>query len=67
MQSWHATVLATFVSFGFGGAAQTLYAQAKPPIYLISEIEPIDIDIYMKRLGPRPGEKRAKRDDGNDR
>jgi uncharacterized protein (DUF1330 family) len=53
MQSWHATVLATFVSFGFGGAAQTLYAQAKPPIYLISEIEPIDIDIYMKEYASK--------------
>jgi uncharacterized protein (DUF1330 family) len=54
MKSWHATTLATFVSFGLGGGAvHTLYAQAKPPVYLVSEIEPADVDIYTKEYASK--------------
>ena len=54
MKPWHAVALATFASFGLGGVAvHTLYAHAKPPIYLVSEIEPVDVDVYMKEYASK--------------
>jgi uncharacterized protein (DUF1330 family) len=39
--------------FGLGVVAvQGLHAQAKPPIYYIAEIEPTDLDAYMKDYAP---------------
>jgi uncharacterized protein (DUF1330 family) len=50
----HAKVaLAMFVGFGFGaGAVQGLHAQAKPPAYVISEIDVTDADAYAKEYVP---------------
>jgi len=54
MRTCHATILVSFVSFGLGaGAVQVLYAQARPPVYLVSEIEPTDIDFYMKEYASK--------------
>ena len=33
-------------------AVQGLHAQAKPPIYYIAEIEPTNLDAYMKDYAP---------------
>src|SRR5690349_17992671 len=42
-------VLAMLIGFGLGaGAVQGLHAQAKPPAYVISEIEVTDADAYAK-------------------
>lgn len=39
--------------FGLGVVAvQGLHAQAKPPVYYIAEIEPTDLDAYMKDYAP---------------
>jgi hypothetical protein len=39
--------------FGLGVVAvQGLHAQAKPPIYYIAEIEPTNLDAYMKDYAP---------------
>jgi uncharacterized protein (DUF1330 family) len=41
---------------GFGLGAITVYglrAQAKPPVYLISEIDVTDVDAYMKEYVPK--------------
>jgi uncharacterized protein (DUF1330 family) len=41
--------LAMFIGFGLGaGAVQGLHAQAKPPAYVISEIDVTDADAYAK-------------------
>jgi uncharacterized protein (DUF1330 family) len=52
MKTQYAVVLAV-VGFGLGaGAVQGLHAQAKPPVYLISEISVTDADAYAKEYGP---------------
>lgn len=50
----HAKVaLAMLVGFGLGaGAVQGLHAQAKPPAYVISEIDVTDADAYAKEYVP---------------
>jgi uncharacterized protein (DUF1330 family) len=46
--------LAVVAGFGLGAVAvQGLHAQAKPPVYYISEIEPANADTYMKDYAPR--------------
>ena len=46
-------VLALVAGFGFGAVSvQTLHAQAKPPAYVISEIEVTNPDAYAKEYVP---------------
>lgn len=45
--------LAMLVGFGLGaGAVQGLHAQAKPPAYVISEIDVTNADAYAKEYVP---------------
>jgi len=45
--------LAMLASFGLGAVAvQSLHAQAKPPVYYISEIDVTNIDAYTKEYAP---------------
>jgi uncharacterized protein (DUF1330 family) len=48
------SVVAAFVAgIGVGGAAlQTLHAQAKPPVYLVTEIDVTNVDAYTKEYVP---------------
>jgi len=46
--------LAAIASAVLGAAAvQTLHAQAKPPIYQITEIDVSNLDAYMKEYAPK--------------
>jgi uncharacterized protein (DUF1330 family) len=46
--------LAAIVSAALGAAAvETLYAQAKPPIYQITEIDVSNLDAYTKEYAPK--------------
>jgi len=46
--------LAAIAGAMLGAAAvQTLHAQAKPPIYQITEIDVSNLDAYMKEYAPR--------------
>jgi uncharacterized protein (DUF1330 family) len=46
--------LAMAASAAIGAAAvQTLHAQAKPPLYAISEIDMTNADAYLKEYAPR--------------
>jgi uncharacterized protein (DUF1330 family) len=45
--------LALLASFGLGAAAvQGLRAQAKPPVYIVSEIDVTNVDAYTKEYVP---------------
>ena len=46
--------LAVIAGFGLGAASiQALHAQAKPPVYTISEISITNNDAYMKEYAPK--------------
>ena len=46
--------LAMIAGAVFGGAAiQALHAQAKPPIYVVTEIDPSNLDSYLKEYAPK--------------
>ena len=46
--------LSMLAGIGVGAAAvQTLHAQAKPPIYRVSEIAITDVDAYTKEFAPK--------------
>jgi uncharacterized protein (DUF1330 family) len=54
MKTQHAVLLALVSGFGLGGVAvQGLHAQAKPPVYYISEIEVTNADGYTKEFAPK--------------
>jgi hypothetical protein len=49
MKTHYTVTLAMLAGFGLGAVAvQGLHAQAKPPVYYIAEIEPTNLDAYMK-------------------
>jgi uncharacterized protein (DUF1330 family) len=49
MKMYFPVALAMFTGFGLGAVAvQSLHAQAKPPVYYISEIDVSDPDAYGK-------------------
>ena len=51
MKIGHAVAFATLVGAAFGGLAiQALHAQAKPPAYLVAEIDVTDADLYKQYL-----------------
>src|SRR5439155_4013405 len=54
MKTHHTVTLAMLAGFGLGAVAvQGLHAQAKPPVYYISEIAVTDLDGYLKEYAPK--------------
>ena len=54
MKARYILAIAMLAGASLGGAAiQGLHAQAKPPVYYIAEIEPDNMEIYMKSYAPR--------------
>jgi uncharacterized protein (DUF1330 family) len=53
MKNKYAVPVAILAGIGVGAAAvQTLHAQAKPPVYVVSEIEVSNVDAYIKEFVP---------------
>jgi uncharacterized protein (DUF1330 family) len=53
MKTQYAVALAIAAGFGLGVVAvQGLHAQAKPPVYTVTEIDVKDVDAYMKEYVP---------------
>ena len=54
MKAYAAVGLALLAGLGVGAiAVQGLHAEAKPPVYLIAEIDVTDLDAYMKEFAPK--------------
>ena len=54
MKTHHTVAIAMITGVGLGGAAiHGLHAQAKPPVYQITEIDVADQEGYMKEYTPR--------------
>ena len=54
MKTRYAVALAVVVGFGLGAiTVQSLHAQAKPPVYQISEIDVTNQEAYVKEYVPR--------------
>jgi uncharacterized protein (DUF1330 family) len=54
MKTRHTVALAVIASFGLGAVAiEGLHAQAKPPIYYITEIDVTNQEAYMKEYAPK--------------
>jgi uncharacterized protein (DUF1330 family) len=53
MKTRYAVTLAMVAGMGIGAAAvQGLHAQAKPPVYLVTEIDVSNADAYVKEYAP---------------
>ena len=53
MQKQVSLALAVLAGVGIGAAAvQTLHAQTKPPVYVVSEIDVSNVDAYTKEFVP---------------
>jgi len=54
MKTHYTVTLAMLAGFGFGAVAvQVLHAQAKPPIYQITEIDVLNQEAYLKDYAPK--------------
>jgi hypothetical protein len=54
MKTRYTVVLLMIAGAALGGAAiEGLYAQAKPPVYLVTEIDVTDPDAYAKEFAPK--------------
>jgi uncharacterized protein (DUF1330 family) len=54
MKNWYAIALALFIGIGIGATAiHALYAQSKPPAYVIGEIDVLDQDGYAREYQSR--------------
>ena len=54
MKTHYAIALAMLAGFGLGTVAvQGLHAQAKPPVYQVTEIEILDPEAYSKDYVPK--------------
>jgi uncharacterized protein (DUF1330 family) len=54
MKTHYTAAIAMVAGFGLGAVAvQGLHAQAKPPVYNITEIEPANMETYVKDYVPR--------------
>jgi uncharacterized protein (DUF1330 family) len=54
MRTYFKVTLALVAGIGAGAAAiEALHAQAKPPIYIIGEIDVLNQDAYMKEYVPK--------------
>jgi len=53
MKTQYALALAVAAGFGLGAiAVQGLHAQAKPPVYVVAEIDVSNLDAYVKEYAP---------------
>lgn len=53
MKTHYTVALAMVAGFGLGAVAvQGLHAQAKPPVYTVTEIDVTNVDAYMKEYVP---------------
>jgi hypothetical protein len=53
MKTRYTVALSMLAGAALGGAAiQGLHAQAKPPVYTVSEIQITDLDAYLKEFAP---------------
>ena len=53
MKTCYTVGLSMLAGIGVGAVAvQTLHAQAKPPVYVVSEIDVTDVDAYAKEYLP---------------
>ena len=53
MKTRFAVVLSTLAGIAVGAVAvQGLHAQAKPPVYTVSEIQITNLDAYLKEFAP---------------
>ena len=53
MRTIHTMTLVLLAGIGIGAAAvQTLHAQAKPPVYTVTEIDVSNIEAYVKDYAP---------------
>jgi uncharacterized protein (DUF1330 family) len=54
MKTHYSVTLAMLAGFGLGAiAVQGLHAQATPPVYQVVEIEPSDMETYLKDYVPK--------------
>lgn len=54
MKAHYSVTLAILAGFGLGAAAvEGLRAQAQPPVYQVVEIDPSDMEAYMKDYVPK--------------
>src|SRR5438270_9487916 len=54
MKTQYSVTLAMLASFGLGAVAvQGLHAQAKPPVYQVVEIDPVNLESYLKDYAPK--------------
>src|SRR5437660_12457691 len=54
MKTHYSVTLAMLAGFGLGAVAvEGLHAQAKPPVYQVVEIEPSNMETYLKDYGPK--------------
>ena len=54
MKTKYAVPLAVIVGFGLGAVAiEGLHAQAKPPVYTITEVDVTNLDAYLKEYAPK--------------
>jgi hypothetical protein len=53
MKYKYSVPVAIFAGIGIGAAAvQTLHAQAKPPVYVVREIDVTNVEAYIKEFVP---------------
>jgi uncharacterized protein (DUF1330 family) len=53
MKTYYTVGLSMLAGFGLGALAiQTLHAQAKPPVYVVTEIDVTNVDAYNKEYVP---------------
>jgi uncharacterized protein (DUF1330 family) len=53
MKNKYSVPVAIFAGIGIGAAAvQTLHAQAKPPVYVVGEIDVTNVEAYIKEFVP---------------
>jgi uncharacterized protein (DUF1330 family) len=53
MKNKYLVPVAIFAGVGIGAAAvQTLHAQAKPPVYVVGEIDVTNVEAYIKEFVP---------------
>ena len=54
MRTQYSVTLAMLAGFGLGAVAvQGLHAQAKPPVYQVVEIDPVNMESYLKDYVPK--------------
>ena len=54
MRTQYSVTLAMLAGFGLGAVAvQGLHAKAKPPVYQVVEIDPVNMESYLKDYVPK--------------